>query len=54
MAGSFPRLPQRLRVRGETLRISATSRTVRRSGRLSSEMGVLAMSCFRKMSFDLV
>lgn len=33
MAGSLPRLPQRLRVRGETRRISATSRTVSRSGR---------------------
>ena len=35
MAGSLPRLPQRLMVKGETLNKSATSRTVRRSGRLS-------------------
>ncbi len=34
IAGSLPRLPQRLMVRGETRRISATSRTVSRSGRL--------------------
>lgn len=34
IAGSLPRLPQRLMVRGETRRISATSRTVSKSGRL--------------------
>lgn len=34
MAGSLPRLPQRLMVRVETRRTSATSETVRRSGRL--------------------
>ena len=34
MAGNFPRLPQRLMVRGETRNRSATSRTVNRSGRL--------------------
>lgn len=39
MAGSLPRLPQRLMVRGETLSSSATSRTVSRSGR-SSRVGV--------------
>lgn len=48
MAGSFPRLPQRLRVRGETRRTSATSRTVRRSGRFSREIGVLVIL----MSFE--
>ena len=37
MAGSLPRLPQRLIVRGETRSNSATSRTVSRSGRLSRE-----------------
>lgn len=43
MAGSLPRLPQRLMVRGETRKREATSRTVRRSGRLvssSSEAGL--------------
>lgn len=35
MAGSFPRLPQRLMVRVETRRRVATSETVRRSGRLA-------------------
>ena len=34
MAGSLPRLPQRLMVRVETRRIWATSETVKRSGRL--------------------
>ncbi len=34
MAGSLPRLPQRLMVRGETRRSSATSLTVSKSGRL--------------------
>ena len=34
MAGSLPRLPQRLMVRVETRRSWATSETVRRSGRL--------------------
>ena len=34
MAGSLPRLPQRLMVRVETRRMVATSETVRRSGRL--------------------
>ena len=36
MAGSFPRLPQRLMVKGGTLKRSAASPTVKRSGRLSS------------------
>jgi len=35
MAGSLPRLPQRLMVRVETRRRVATSETVRRSGRLA-------------------
>ncbi len=35
MAGSLPRLPQRLMVRVETRRREATSETVRRSGRLA-------------------
>jgi len=35
MAGSLPRLPQRFMVRGETLRSSAASLTVKRSGKLS-------------------
>lgn len=35
MAGSLPRLPQRLMVRGETRSKSATSRTVNKSGKLS-------------------
>ena len=44
MAGSLPRFPQRLMVRGETLKRSAASPTVKRSGRLSS------FSCFLSMS----
>jgi len=36
MAGSLPLLPQRLMVKGETLKRSAASPTVKRSGRLSS------------------
>ncbi|KKQ92549.1 MAG: ABC-type transport system involved in Fe-S cluster assembly, permease and ATPase component [Candidatus Woesebacteria bacterium GW2011_GWA2_40_7] len=36
IAGSFPRLPHLLIVKGETRRTSATSRTVRRSGRFSN------------------
>lgn len=40
IAGSLPRLPQRLMVSGETRRSCATSRTVKRSGKLSSD------SCF--------
>lgn len=44
IAGSLPRLPQRLMVKGETLKSSAASLTVRRSGRLSS------LSCFLSMS----
>ena len=39
MAGSLPRLPQRLMVKGETRRISATSLTVSRSGRLLRSRG---------------
>lgn len=35
MAGSLPRLPQRLMVRVETRRRVATSETVKRSGRLA-------------------
>ena len=35
MAGNLPRLPQRLMVSGETLRSSAVSPTVSRSGKLS-------------------
>lgn len=35
MAGSLPRLPQRLMVSVETRRRAATSETVRRSGRLA-------------------
>lgn len=35
IAGSFPRLPQRLMVRGETRKIFATSRTVSKSGHWS-------------------
>ena len=38
IAGNFPLLPQRFIVRGETLKICATSRTVRRSGRLSIDI----------------
>ena len=37
IAGSLPRFPQRLMVKGETLKISATSETVNKSGRLSKE-----------------
>src|SRR3989344_7259026 len=33
IAGSLPLLPQRLMVNGDTLKISATSRTVSKSGR---------------------
>ena len=36
IAGSLPRLPQRFMVRGETLKRSAASPTVSKSGRLSS------------------
>lgn len=36
MAGSLPSLPQRLMVKGETLKRSAVSLTVNKSGRLSS------------------
>lgn len=44
MAGSLPRLPQRLMVRGDTRRRRATSDTVRRSGRLlRSRFFVFAM-----------
>ena len=38
IAGSLPLLPQRLIVRGETLKICATSRTVSKSGRLFIEI----------------
>lgn len=37
IAGSLPFLPQRLIVSGETRKTSATSRTVKRSGKLSSD-----------------
>ncbi len=37
MAGSLPLFPQRLMVKGETLKTVATSRTVNKSGRLPSE-----------------
>ena len=37
MAGSLPFFPQRLMVRGDTLRMSATSRIVKRSGKSSSD-----------------
>ena len=37
IAGSFPFLPQRLIVRGETRRSSDTSLMVTRSGKLSSD-----------------
>lgn len=36
MAGNLPRLPQRFMVREETLKRSAASPTVSRSGKLSS------------------
>lgn len=36
MAGNFPRFPQRLMVNGDTLKRSAASPTVKRSGKLSS------------------
>ncbi len=42
MAGSLPRLPQRLMVSGETLSSSATSRTVSRSGRFLMSSFLLA------------
>lgn len=45
MAGSLPRLPQRLIVRGETLKSSATSETVRRSGRFFRSRSRLVMFC---------
>jgi len=41
IAGSLPLLPHRFMVSGETLNNFATSRTVRRSGRLSKETSVL-------------
>ena len=41
IAGNLPLLPQRLMVRGETLKISATSRTVSKSGKSSSLMDFL-------------
>ncbi len=44
MAGSLPRLPQRLMVKGETLKSSATSRTVNRSGRVSNLRSLLIIS----------
>ena len=37
IAGSLPRLPQRLMVKGETRKRSATSRTVKRSGKFSMD-----------------
>lgn len=37
IAGSLPFLPQRLIVSGETRRMSATSRIVKRSGKSSSD-----------------
>ncbi len=37
IAGNFPFLPQRLIVSGETLRMSATSLIVKRSGKSSSD-----------------
>lgn len=37
IAGSFPFLPQRLIVKGETRRSSATSRMVKRSGKSPSD-----------------
>lgn len=43
MAGSFPRLPQRLIVSGETRRISATSRIVKRSGKSVSDTLLLLL-----------
>ncbi len=43
MAGSLPRLPQRLIVRGETLKSSATSETVRRSGKFFRSRSRLVM-----------
>jgi len=46
MAGSLPLLPQRLIVRGETLKISATSRTVSKSGRSSSLSDLLMVGIF--------
>ena len=38
IAGSLPLFPHRFMVSGETRSSSATSRTVRRSGRLSKEI----------------
>ena len=43
MAGSLPRLPQRFMVRGETRRISATSRIVKRSGKSESDILLLLL-----------
>lgn len=61
MAGSLPRLPQRLRVRGETRRSSATSRTVNKSGRFFKSTWlfintILAIEsvCVNRMLFDYV
>lgn len=49
IAGSLPRLPQRLRVRGETRRRSATSLTVSRSGRFfrSTELFIIRRAHYR-------
>jgi len=41
IAGSLPRLPQRLMVRGDTRNRPATSRTVNKSGRSSSLISFL-------------
>lgn|SRR3989344_203840 len=49
IAGSFPLLPQRLIVSGETRRISATSRIVKRSGKSSSDIFL-----FDVFSIDMV
>lgn len=44
IAGSFPLFPQRLIVNGETLRTSATSLTVRRSGKVSNDILLVILS----------
>lgn len=43
MAGSFPFFPQRLIVKGETRRSLATSLTVNRSGKSSSDIFFLGL-----------
>src|SRR3989338_133297 len=53
IAGSFPLLPQRLIVKGETRSICATSRTVSKSGKLCRESsfdGVLTIGVISDIS----